>query len=56
MKKTVCLLAALSLILSLAACAAGKEPAPVPESESLVSGGGAIVFSSSREEIGRAHV
>lgn len=50
MKKTVCLLAALSLILSLAACAAGKEPAPVPESESLVSGGGAIVFSSSRED------
>lgn len=43
MRKAICLLAALSLILSLAACAAGKEPAPVPES--MVSGGGAIVFS-----------
>ena len=49
MKKAVCVLAAISLILSLGACAAGKrEPAPAPES--IVSGGGAIVFSSSRED------
>lgn len=45
MKKAICLLAALSLILSLGACAAGKEPAPAPES--MISGGGAVVFSSS---------
>lgn len=48
MRKAICLLAALSLVLSLAACAAGKEPAPIPES--MVSGGGAIVFSGSRED------
>ena len=48
MRRAICLLAALSLVLSLAACAAGKEPAPVPES--MVSGGGVIVFSGSRED------
>jgi len=41
-KKTVAILFALSLLLSLAACAASKAPR-----EMVVSGGGAIEFSSS---------
>jgi len=41
-KKTVAILLALSLLLSLAACAASKAP-----QEMVVSGGGAIEFSSS---------
>lgn len=45
MKKTLSVLLVLSLLLSLGACAANKTPAPAPEG--IVSGGGAIEFSSS---------
>ena len=42
-KKAICLLIALSLLLSLGACAANK---PSSRPQEVVSGGGAIHFSS----------
>ena len=45
MKKTISILAVLSLLLSLGACAVGKSPSGVPQE--MVSGGGVIEFSGS---------
>ena len=47
MKKAICLLIALSLLLSLGACAANK---PSSRPQEVVSGGGAIHFSSSEAD------
>lgn len=45
MKKTISILAVLSLLLSLGACAVGRSPSSVPQE--MVSGGGVIEFSGS---------